>query len=127
MIMQVDLKRDNLPLIFIDANHHEVTFYESLFMRFANLTKANDIFTQSDPLFAGTFKVYAPVDRFDAIGTVLDSEATAMLAHHFRQFDYEIEADRLLVYASNTVITSHLLHEMLRVGSWLADHLEKIR
>jgi hypothetical protein len=55
---------------------------------------------------------------------MLSGERAAMLAHHFKQFDYEIDGDRLLIYAEDPTISSHTLHEMLRVGQWLASELD---
>ncbi len=124
LIMQVDLHAAALPMVFLDANHHDVTFYESLFMRFANLNEANILFNQRDPLFARSFHAFAPADQFEEVDALLTPEITSMLAHYFRQFDYEIAGDHLLIYASNSVITPHVLHEMLRVGSWLAKELD---
>jgi hypothetical protein len=126
-IMQIDLKREDLPHVFIDGNHHDEAFYMTLFMKFANMSNASMLFTQQNPLFAKTFKVFAPADKFDDLEALMSGDIAAMLAHHFKQFDYEIDGDRLLVYAENPVITSHLLHEMLRVGQWLADELDKAK
>lgn len=127
VIMQVDLKRDGLPHVFIDGNHHDEAFYTTLFMKFANMSNANMIFSQNSPLFARTFKVFAPADKFDEVEAMLGGEAAAMIAHHFKQFDYEIDSDRVLVYAENPVITPHLLQEMMRVGLWLGDELNKVK
>jgi len=126
LIMQVDLKRGGLPQVFIDGNHHDETFYMTLFMRFANMSNASTIFAPVNPLFARTFGVFAPADKFDEIEAMLSGDIAAMLAHHFKQFDYEIDRDRVLVYAENpTAVTPHLLQEMLRVGTWLAGQLDK--
>jgi hypothetical protein len=126
MIMQFDLKRDGLPHIFIDGNHHDEGFYTTLFMRFANMSNANSIFVANSPLFARTFRVFAPADKFDEVEATLSGDVAAMVSHHFKQFDYEIDGDRVLIYAENPIITSHLLHEMLRVGRWLAEQLDKV-
>ncbi len=125
VIMQFDLKREGLPHIFIDGNHHDEVFYTTLFMKFANMSNASTIFATTNPLFARIFRTFAPADRFDEVEAVLSGDIAAMLAHHFKQFDYEIDGDRVLVYAENPTVTSHLLHEMLRVGQWLAERLEK--
>jgi hypothetical protein len=125
VIMQVDLKREGLPHVFIDGNHHEEAFYMTLFMKFANMSNATALFTQASPLFARTFQVFVPADKFDEAEMMLGGDVAAMVAHHFKQFDYEIDNDRVLIYAENPVITSHLLHEMLRVGQWLAAQLDK--
>jgi hypothetical protein len=127
LLMQFDLRVDNLPHAFIDGNHHDELFYETLFMKFANFTYASSLFVESDPLFAKTFRVFTPADRFDETEEMLTRDITAMLTHHFKQFDYEISGDRLLIYAGNPVVSLHMLQEMLRVGRWLAAHLDKTR
>ena len=123
VIMQVDLRRDDLPQLFIDAYHHDEDFYATLFMKFANFTLASALFVESDPLFAKSFRVFTPADKFDETEEMLGHEVTSMLAHHFRQFDYEISGDRLLIYSNNPVVSFHTLQEMLKVGTWLAARL----
>lgn len=124
LIMQVDLHRDGLPHVFIDGNHHTEEFYTTLFMKFANMNNANMIFSSTNPLFEKTFKIFTPADKFDETEAMLSGERAAMLAHHFKQFDYEIDGDRLLIYAEDPIVSSHTLHEMLRVGQWLASELD---
>lgn len=125
LIMQIDLKREGLPHVFIDSNHHDEAFYATLFMKFANMSNASTIFAASNPLFARTFRTFAPADKFDEVEAMLEGDIAAMLAHHFKQFDYEIDGDRVIIYAENPAVTSHVLHEMLRVGQWLASHLDQ--
>lgn len=125
IIMQVDLRRDGLPHVFIDANRHDEAFYATLFLKFANMSNANVLFVARSSLFTQIFRVFAPADKFDDVEAMLGGDIAPMLAHHFRQFNYEIDGDRVLVYAENPVLTSHLLHEMLRVGQWLAEQLDK--
>ena len=48
-----------------------------------------------------------------------------MLAHHFIQFDYELQNDTLYVYSSNPVTQEHDIERMARIGLWLAETLEK--
>lgn len=126
VIMQVDLRRTDLPHAFIDANHHDETFYETLFMKFANFTLASALFMERDPGFAKSFRVFTPADRFDETEEALTPEMTQTLTKHFHQFDYEICGDRLLVYANNPIVSMHVLQEMLRVGKWLAEKLDKV-
>jgi len=123
LIMQIDLKHGGFPHIFIDANHHEEVFYANFFLQYAHFEDASSLFSRHDPLFSKYFKVFAERQAFDEVWSVIKSDMTAMLAYHFHQFDYELDDDRLCVYASNTVITTHLLQEMMRIGLWLADYL----
>lgn len=125
-ILQVDLKKAELPHIFIDANHHDETFYANLFVKFVNFQRANQLFANHDQLFNKYFKVYTPPDKFDQATLVLKPEVTSMLAYHFHSFDFEMYDDRLLIYASNAIITSHVLQDMMRVGVWLGDQLNTV-
>jgi hypothetical protein len=125
LIMQIDLcRREGLPHVFVDATQYDDAFYDTMRLRVPNLSYAGSLFVGHDPLFAQSFRVFAPIDRFDDVAELLNPAITSMLAYHFRQFDYEIGEDRILVYAHNPVVSLHLLREMLRVGSWLAMQLD---
>lgn len=125
LIMQVDLrKRQGMPRVFIDSTQYDEAFYGSIRLKVPNLAYSGSLFVGHDPLFTQCFRVYAPLDRFDDADEILTPATTAMLAHHFRQFDYELAEDYVLVYARDPNVSSHLLHEMLRVGSWLAAQLD---
>jgi hypothetical protein len=50
---------------------------------------------------------------------------TGPLTQQFKQFDYEIQGDRLFVYSSKTRPTLGGLQDMAHVGTWLATHLEQ--
>ena len=125
LILQVDLHRGGLPHMFIDANHHDQQFYETLFMRFANFTNAAALFTERDPAFSRAFRIFAPADKFDDTDSILPPEVTKEMTKHHRQFDYEIDDDRLLVYANDPVIVQRTLQEMLAAGLWFAARLEE--
>jgi hypothetical protein len=126
-ILQIDLKATGLPHIFIDANHHDETFYANLFVKFVNFMNANNEFADNtyDRTFAKSFKVYTPPDETDAMKDLITPEVAATLTQHFRHFDFEISGDRLIVYASNAVISLTTLENMLRVGVWLSDHFNQ--
>lgn len=125
IIMQLDLKQDGIPHMFIDAHHHDEVFYANVFVKHKIFENAASQFMQHDPQFTKYFKIFAPTNVFDELQDVLTPEITAMLSHHFKQFDYELFEDRLLIYASNAVVTLGTLQEMLRVGIWLAERLDK--
>lgn len=126
LIMQIDLRRRGLPHVFFDAHHHEEVFYANFFLKHAHFEDATGLFARHDPAFSRSYKVFAERTTFDEVWSSIKPELTAMIAHHFRQFDYEIRDDKLFVYASNVMVTAHLLQEMLRVGCWLAEHLNSV-
>jgi hypothetical protein len=122
-IMQFDLKKSTLPHIFIDANHHDEAFYANLFMKFTNFKNANGYFVgeQYDGLFNKSFKVYTPPDESGSMLRVLSAEVVSNMAHHFRQYDFEIFEDQLLIYSSDRIVTAKLLEHMLRAGLWMSE------
>ncbi|HWZ65983.1 MAG TPA: hypothetical protein VNX65_04325 [Patescibacteria group bacterium] len=125
LIMQFDLKRVTLPHIFIEGNHHDEVFFANLLVKHAQLHNANNLFEQTDKFFTQNFKVFIAAHIFSYIHNIITPEITSMIAHHFAQFDYELEEDRLLIYATNPkVITLNLAEEMMRVGIWLAERLD---
>ena len=124
LILQIDLRQQHLPHVFIDANHHDQLFYETLFMRFANFANAAVLFAQRDAAFARSFRIFAPADKFDDVDELFAPNITAGLAERFRQFDYEIDADRLFVYANSPATTTRLLQDMLAAGTWFAQRLD---
>lgn len=126
-IMQIDLKNDQHPHIFIDANHHDETFYANLFVKFVNFRNINNQFVgQYDTHFGRAFKVYTPPDAIDAAMRILSPQVAQTMLQHFRHFDFELYDDRLLVYASNATLTLHTLEQMLRAGTWLADIIDQL-
>jgi hypothetical protein len=125
LIMQFDLKHSDLPHVFIEGNHHEEVFFATLLIKHAQLHNASNLFLGHDPLFTKHFKVFTAADVFSQIQNIITPEISSMLAHHFHHFDYEINNESLLIYATNpTVITLNLPQEMMRVGLWLAEQLD---
>jgi hypothetical protein len=123
LIIQIDLDRHDLPHIFIDAHHHDETFYANLFTALPHFQDIRQYLVGLEPSFLKHCKVFAFPSAYGAVGRTLHPEITKTLAQHFLQFDYEIIDDRLYVYATG-VVTMTLLQEMLRVGIWLADVLD---
>lgn len=123
LIMQFDL-HDAHPHAFMDAHHHEEIFYANLFTKHGQLDDVTARFAAHDSLFATHFKVFARSQDAERVHMMLTPAITAMLAHHFKQFDYEIADDSLYIYASNAVIALSVVQEMLRVGVWLVEQLD---
>lgn len=125
LIMQFDLKKSTLPHIFIEGNHHEEVFFAELLIKHAQLHNASNLFLMHDPLFTKHFKIFTTAHVFSQVQNIITPDISSMLAHHFHQFDYEINNESLLVYATNpTVVTLNLPQEMMRVGLWLAERLD---
>jgi hypothetical protein len=125
LLMQIDLRCDSLPHIFVDANHHEAVFYATMFVRFPQLEQVTSRLAGPGSLFLHRFKVFAALQQLSTIQQVLTPDIQAMLAHHFAGFDYEIAGDHVIIYVTNHTPSVQILQEMLRVGTWLADQLNK--
>jgi hypothetical protein len=124
IILQVDLKGIDMPHTFVDAHHHDEVFYDNLFAKFARLTHVDKgVFADYDPLFLERFNVYATPDGADLIPVYLTFDAASTLAHHFGHFDFEWYQDRLVIYSTGRPATKHLIENMIRAGTWLADEL----
>ena len=125
VILQIDLENLHLPHVFIDARQHPSTFYDALFAKFARLNAVDvNMFADHDPRFSQNFTVYSAPDKQLEMIHTLRPEITAMLGHHFTNFDFEIFDDRLIVYSSNRTPSKQLIDYMLRAGIWLAREIE---
>ena len=125
VIMQFDLKNHtDHPHVFLDGGHHNEIFYQHLFIKFARLMKVDKALF-SDKLFNARFTVYTPPDVIDDLPVTLTPTITATMAHHFAHLDFEWYQDKLIVYSTGRMPSTHLLDHMLRAGHWLATELDK--
>lgn len=113
--------------IFIKGNRYDEVFEETLFIKHRQLKQASPgYFGQYDSLFIDNFKVYADHEATINFPTIINPDIAATIAHHFRQYDFEIDDDKLYVYAKDPIITRLLLNDMARAGLWLAKHLDSL-
>jgi hypothetical protein len=128
IIMQIDLTTDNIPHVFMDANHYDETFFANLFVKHTRMQSYNQFFLASayQHTFADTFNVYGQPDLLAHIYEVITPEIAATLVTHFHHFDFEIEDDKLLVYSFAHLPTPQALDHMLRIGLWLGEHLSRL-
>lgn len=127
MIMQFDIRvpEGTFGHFFIDAHHHDDTFYHALTFKFAKLRHVDAaIFAGHEPSFVNGYHVYADTTAALQLPYVLRPDITASLSQHFRHLDFELQGDQLFVYASNVVTTRHSLDHMARAGMWLTECLE---
>lgn len=127
LIAQIDLKRSGLPHVFIDSHHHDAMFYANAFAAKNGIQDLTGYFSGVSATFGHRCKLFASPADYAQAGALITSEVAETLARHFHQFDYEFLDDRVLVYASNANLTPATLEEMLRVGSWLADHCNTVQ
>lgn len=126
IILQLDLHviKDPKRHIFIDA-HHEDIFYANMIIKHAHLRQIKlDHFVGHDSRFINHYRIFASPEESTNLSHLLTPDITATIGHHFSQFDFEITGDKLLIYASNVIVSKHSLNEMARAGLWLAKHLD---
>ena len=124
-ILQVQLKTAHTPHFLVDGRRRSEEYGAVL----ASTQRWREIGWQhvgDHPEFPHVFATYARPLDVTAITIILNQEVQAMLATHFPQFDYEFEDDKLIVYAVNAEIDLQVLDHMLRVGLWLARHLDSL-
>lgn len=122
-ILRVDLKGNGFPRFFIDANHHDETFYANLFVKFASFKSLNNYFSAQEynPQFNKSFKVYGDYENADYLTNLLSPKFADDMIHHFRHFDFEILPESVLVYSTEAHISLKRLEDMLRAGLWLSE------
>lgn len=127
IIMQFDLHGTyDFPHVFVDGGHHDELFYQTLFVKFARLMRADKAqFGETNRLFAERFTAYTPPDALDDLPIIVEGDVGETMAAHFSHLDFEWFQDRLIVYSTGRMPTKHLLEHMLRAGLWLSDVLDK--
>jgi hypothetical protein len=123
-ILQIQFKKAHLPHFLIDGRRRTEEYGALL----ASTQRWREIGWQhvgDHPEFPRVFATYARPLDVTAIMAVLTQEVQTMLATHFSQFDYEFEDDKLIIYATNSEIDLQVLDHMLRIGLWLARHLDQ--
>jgi hypothetical protein len=121
-ILQIHLKTSDWPHIFINGRGRDAD-YGSLLASYLRLSEIGwKHFSVAD--FAKTFATYARLDSIGIIEQLFTPEAQTLLATHFSAFDYELQDDKLIIYSTNTDVSLELLDRMLRIGLWLARHID---
>lgn len=126
LIMQIDLKRNGLPHVFIDARHHDVVFYANAFVAQQSMQDVSSYFNNLGPTFAQKCRVFASPTQYAQVGAMLQPAIAETVAKQFSHFDYEIFDDKLLVYAKTANVTVPIMDDMLRVGVWLAENFNSV-
>jgi hypothetical protein len=123
-ILQIQLKKANPPHFLIDGRRRTEEYGALL----ASTQRWREIGWQhvsADQTFPRVFATYGQPFDVATIAAVLTPEVQTMLAAHFSQYDYEFDGNKLIVYATDAKIDLQVLDHMLRVGLWLARHLDK--
>lgn len=128
IILQIDLHHDAFPHIFLSPMQHSETFYANFFIKYAHFQKLDvSLWRDHDPSFASQFSMFGSLHEQQAIADVFTVDTTTVVAHNFQGLECELVNDRLLLYASNQHVTTHLLEKMCKNGLWLAGQLDAMR
>ncbi|MCL2037983.1 hypothetical protein FWG95_03205 [Candidatus Saccharibacteria bacterium] len=124
-ILQVQLKQAHVPHFLIDERKRTGEYGSNLAATqrwqevvWQGMTPVSEEFVQAFAIYAQSHMVA------EIFTTILTPEVQTMLASHFADFDYELDDDQLIVYATNAEITLQTLDHMLRIGLWFARKLD---
>ena len=124
-ILQIDLKTRLPAHVLLNSFRYDDIIYAHLFAKFHDLRQyQSHSFAGHTEKFTSTFRVYAPMQHIDDVMTMLRTETTNVLGHHFGTFDYEAYGDQLIVYAATSSPTGHQIELMIKSGIWLATQLD---
>lgn len=120
-ILQIQLKGSGFPEMLVDGRNRS-SEYGALLASTKRWQESG--WHHFSPAFSEFFAVYSKPESMNTIADILNDETQSMLATHFRQFDYELLNDKLIIYATNSAIDLQTLDHMLRIGLWLARRLD---
>lgn len=129
LIMQFDLSNEyeSIDHLFIATNSHTKAFYDAFSLRYRTMQPVNMQHSGfHDQLFNTNYRVLSDHFARTAPSEILTEEVCATIAHHFGLFDFEIEKDKVTVYAANRMASRPLLDNMTRAGLWLSDQVDSI-
>ena len=128
LIMAFDLKTDcDVPHIFINANNHDNSAFESLFSTYPSLSSINlGTFEAYSTEFTNRFTIYSkPTDSID-VEKILRADAARILGTHLWPYSAEVQDGTLYIYCSGEKITLANLNTILANGLWLARNIDSI-
>lgn len=116
----------DVPHIFLEPQAQRTRSFAKLFTTHSHMqiVPLGMLEPYSDE-FMNRYHVFAAPSHFIETERYFSSSVTRTLAAHFWPIAVEVSEGSLYLYASNQVITEHLLETMLRNGIWLATKLEK--
>lgn len=124
-ILQIDLHTHSSPHIVLNPNRYEGILYSHLFAKFRDLAEYPvSYFTGHDEKFTSRFHVYGSQQRIEVTLQLLSPGTTSVLGHHFSNFDYECQGDRLILYYPTIQPTTGIIEDMVRAGVWLAGEID---
>ncbi|MFZ1458980.1 MAG: hypothetical protein WAT17_03815 [Candidatus Saccharimonadales bacterium] len=124
-ILQIDLKRRLPTHILLNSHRYDDILYAHLFAKFHELRQFSpQHLIGHDAKFADTFRIYALPQHADDVMTMLRTDTTSVLAHHFGAFDYEAYGEQLIIYAPTSSPGDNTIEQMFKAGIWLAQQLD---
>jgi hypothetical protein len=126
LIMSFDLctERD-IPHIFIKANNHDSSAYETLFTTFPLLTTLNlGTFEDYNIEFTSRFTFYTQPSNAIEVERLFPAKIARVLGAHFWPLSVELKDGILYVYSDEKNITQNILNTMLQDGLWLAQQID---
>lgn len=123
-IMAIDLPH-RLPHVFLDLTHYDEIFYANTFLKQPQLKNVSTLLTLPayDSLAASRAKLFLDPNQQTEVMALLSPVIVNTIFTHFKQFDYELEDDTLLIYDRAKLASVGSFENMLRIGLWLEEQL----
>lgn len=121
LILQIDLKKQNLPHVFVDNQHRGNTFFANLAVGFSRLRDMSGLFEDIDA------KVLVDSLKFEQARMLFSPVIVSGLLQNFKHLDIEVIDDRLFVYAKDANVSLASLEHTLKLGTWLAAQFDSIK
>lgn len=122
-VLQIELKKAILPHALISTKKHSQEYAEFLAST-RRFTRINSLNFDRRGIWRQHFTVFSRLSEITELTKILTPEVQQMLIAHFGEFDFEIDNNKLFVYAVNQKISLQTLDHMLRVGLWWARILD---
>lgn len=123
-LLQVQFNKADLPHILID-NRANGSMYGAMLMSALRSPEIGWQNFTTDEKFAKAFSVHAKPQSVQEIRKILTPEIQKVLMTHFSTFDYELQSDKLIIYAGGNETDPQTLDHMLRIGLILAKHVDQ--
>lgn len=126
IIAAIDLKTtQDVPHIFIGANHQNNKSYSTLFATNPLLNKVDlGTFENYEIEFTSRFTIYSPPADSIQVEKLFPAMSARVIGAHLWPYSVEVIQGVLYVYCDTENVTSNDLTAILNIGLWLARHID---
>jgi hypothetical protein len=125
-IMEIDLKNNQVPHVFLTPTGREAGEYDKLFTVQPYLQPLNTMVLQNrSPELHGRYQILARTTHSADVEELLTSPIIAGVATRFWPYGIELHNGKLLIYITQHRLTKTVLESSLASSLWLAEMLDE--